>query len=188
MNVEFHVPVAMLVLSGMSLQAFAGDLDEISAFREYSPEFASSGQPTKNQLAVLRDNGYERIVYIAFTNSGKAYADEDQLVKKLGMDYVQIPVDWENPDKSDFYAFAGTMETGPEKKTLLHCQVNFRASAFAFLYRVIYEGVPVVDAKKDMNSVWQPNEAWTNLLLEILEENKVNPYCDGCDWSAGSAH
>lgn len=188
MNNQYGAYVASLMLLCTPYVACAGELDKISNYREYSPTFASSGQPNKKQLAVLRENGFERIVYIAFTNSGKAYSDEDQLVKKLGMDYVQIPVDWENPAKSDFYAFAGTMETGPGLKTLLHCQVNFRASVFSFLYRVIYQDVPVADAKEDMNSVWQPNETWTKFLLEILEENNIDPYCESCDWSAGSAH
>ncbi len=160
----------------------AAELQDISNYREYSSMFSSSGQPTKKQLDVLHENGFERIVYIAFTNSGKAFADEDQLVKKLGMDYVQIPVDWESPTRGDFYAFAGSMRTGPKKRTLLHCQVNYRASAFSFLYRVIYDGVPVADAKRDMNSVWQPNETWRRFIFDVLDENDISPQCDGCDW------
>ena len=188
MSEKMRVSAILFVALCMPVQGIAGELDEISNYREYSPAFASSGQPTKAQLSVLSDNGFQRIVYIAFTNSGKAYPDEDQLVKKLGMNYVQIPVDWEQPSKSDFYAFAGAMETGPSLKTLVHCQVNYRASAFSFLYRVIFQGVAVSEAKKDMNSVWQPNETWTAFLLGILQDNDIDPYCDGCDWSAGEAH
>ncbi|MCI0517626.1 MAG: protein tyrosine phosphatase family protein [Woeseiaceae bacterium] len=172
-----------LLLLGVARVAAAGELAEISNYREYSPTFSSSGQPTKKQLEMLRDSGFERIVYIAFTNSGKAFADEDQIVKKLGMDYVQIPVDWENPNHSDFRAFAGAMQSNPAKRTLLHCQVNYRASAFGFLYRVIYERVPVEDAKRDMNSVWEPDETWRRFIFEVLEENGISPKCDGCDWT-----
>lgn len=159
------------------------DLAAVSNFRQYSEQFASSGQPSQDQLQHLSDSGFERIVYIAFTGSGKAYADEDKLVKELGMDYMQIPVDWDNPTVADFYAFAGIMQTGPRQKTLLHCQVNFRASAFSFLYRVVYDGVPVAEAKQDMNSVWQPNETWRDLIFKVLAENEISPECDGCDWT-----
>jgi protein tyrosine phosphatase (PTP) superfamily phosphohydrolase (DUF442 family) len=175
--------IAVLFVFLIAAPAISAELQDISNYREYSPMFSSAGQPTKKQLDVLHDKGFERIVYIAFTNSGNAYADEDQLVKKLGMDYVQIPVDWENPARGDFYAFAGSMQTGPRKRTLLHCQVNYRASAFSFLYRVIYEGVPVADAKRDMNSVWQPNETWRRFIFDVLEENNISAQCDGCDWS-----
>ena len=160
-----------------------GKLSDISNFRQYSAQFASSGQPTQEQLQLLSDNGFERIVYVAFTSSGKAYDDEDQLVKGLGMDYIQIPVDWENPTAGDFYAFAGVMQTGPPQKTLVHCQVNFRASAFSFLYRVIYEDVSVAQAKQDMNTVWQPDETWRDLIFQLLEGNGISPQCDDCDWS-----
>lgn len=163
--------------------ASAADVSDITNYREYSATFASAGQPTREQLELLRDEGYERIVYIAFTGSGHAYADEDEIVKELGMDYIQVPVIWDDPTPGDFYNFAGAMQSQPGRKTLLHCQANYRASAFSFLYRVIYEGVPVATAKADMNSVWQPNETWRDLIFAILEDNDISPHCDGCDWS-----
>ena len=176
----------MLIFTGGL--AWAADLSEISNYRAYSDAFASAGQPSKKQLKLLSDAGYERIVYIAFTNSGKAYDDEDQAVKELGMDYIQIPVDWDSPTASDFYAFAGVMQQGRPQKTLLHCQVNFRASAFSFLYRVIYDDVPLAVAKADMNAVWQPNETWRDLIFEILADNEISAQCDGCDWSVQEMH
>jgi len=162
----------------------ANELSEISNFREYSPGFASSGQPSKQQLKLLKSHGFERIIYIAFTNSGKAFADEDVIVKELGMEYVQIPVVWDKPSAADFYAFADVMQRYPEKKSLLHCQVNYRASAFSFLYRVIYQGVPVEVALADMTSVWKPNDTWRALIFSILEENGKSPHCDKCAWEA----
>jgi len=92
----------------------------------------------------------QRIIYIAFSNSGKAFAD--------------------------------VMQRDTDKKSLLHCQVNYRASAFAFLYRVIYQDVPIAIAKADMNSVWQPDETWQSLIFSILKENGKSARCEGCDW------
>jgi protein tyrosine phosphatase (PTP) superfamily phosphohydrolase (DUF442 family) len=176
--------VNMAALSTLlySLSVGADELSDISNYHEYSPVFSSSGQPTREQLQLLKDDGFERIVYIAFSNNGNAFADEDVVVKELGMDYVHIPVIWDQPAASDFYAFAGSMQREPDRKTLLHCQVNYRASAFSFLYRVLYEDVSVAEAKADMNSVWQPNETWRQLIFEILEENGKSPHCPGCTW------
>jgi len=173
---------ALLAALFYSFSISADELSDISNYREYSATFASSGQPTKEQLQLLKDDGFERIVYIAFSNNGNAFADEDVVVKELGMDYVHIPVIWDQPTASDFYAFAGAMQREPDRKTLLHCQVNYRASAFGFLYRVLYEDVSVAEAKADMNSVWQPNETWQKLIFGILEENGKSPHCDGCSW------
>jgi protein tyrosine phosphatase (PTP) superfamily phosphohydrolase (DUF442 family) len=181
MKIMMKVAALLAVLFAES-PLIANELSDISNYREYSETFASSGQPTKEQLELLRDEGFERIVYIAFSNSGKAFVDEDVVVKELGMDYVHIPVIWDQPTAADFYAFAGSMQRDADRKTLLHCQVNYRASAFSFLYRVLYEDVPVAEAKADMNSVWQPNETWRNLIFEILEENGKSPHCDSCSW------
>lgn len=180
---NFNMRFVMLAtLLGCSPILNASELSDISNYREYSPTFSSSGQPTKDELELLRKKGFGRIVYIALSNSGKAIANEDVIVKELGMDYVHIPVIWDAPTAADFYTFAGVMQRNADRRTLLHCQVNYRASAFSFLYRVLYEDVPVAQAKADMNTVWQPNETWRKLIFEILEENGKSPHCDGCSW------
>ena len=158
-------------------------LAEITNFRQYSPTFASAGQPTREQFATIAENGFERVVYIAFTNNQNALPDADIVVKELGMEYMQIPVSFDNPLPADFYAFADSMRRDTGKKTLLHCQVNARATAFSFLYRVIYEGVPMAEAKMDMNTVWQPNEVWRDFIFTVLNENDMSPECEGCDWT-----
>ena len=158
-------------------------LAEITNFRQYSSTFASSGQPTREQFSTIAENGFERIVYIAFTNNQNALPDADLVVKGLGMEYMQVPVDFNNPLPSDFYAFADSMRRNTDKKTLLHCQVNARATAFSFLYRVIYADVPLAQAKADMNTVWQPNEVWRDFIFTVLAENAISPDCEDCDWT-----
>ena len=158
-------------------------LAEITNFRQYSSTFASSGQPSREQFSTIAENGFERIVYIAFTNNQNALPDADLVVKGLGMEYMQVPVDFNNPLPSDFYAFADSMRRNTDKKTLLHCQVNARATAFSFLYRVIYADVPVAQAKADMNTVWQPNEVWRDFIFTVLAENAISPDCEDCDWT-----
>ena len=158
-------------------------LAEIVNFRQYSPTFASAGQPSREQFATIAENGFERIVYIAFTNNQNALTDADQVIKGLGMEYMQVPVDFDNPLPADFYAFADSMQRNTDKKTLLHCQVNARATAFSFLYRVIYEDVPIAEAKEDMNTVWQPNEVWRDFIFAVMSENDRSPECEGCDWT-----
>ena len=182
MNIFNGIMAAALALSGLMASAFAAELSDISNFREYSPNFASSGQPTEAQIELLKSEGFERIIYIAFSNSSKAFANEDVIVKELGMDYVHIPVIWDKPSASDFYAFADVMQRYPGKKSLLHCQVNYRASAFSFLYRVLYQDVPVAVAKADMNTVWQPDKTWRELIFSILEENGRSAQCEACNW------
>ena len=175
--------IATLTLSG---SLHADGLEGIKNYREYSPLFSSAGQPGRDQFELLKNEGFERVIYIAFANSKGAIADEDQVVRELGMLYAQVPVIWDAPTKADFDAFAAVMQSAPEMKTLLHCQANYRATAFAFLYRVLYLNVPLAKAKSDMNTIWQPDGVWRELIFEVLEENGNSPQCEGCDWSSDS--
>ena len=173
----------LLGQTALAVEDPPAELEGITNFRQYSATFASAGQPTADQLQAIADQGFERIVYIAFTNNTNALPDEDQIVKGLGMEYMQVPVDFSNPLPDDFYAFADSMQRNTGKKTLLHCQVNARATAFSFLYRVLYEDVPVAEAKEDMNTVWQPNAVWRDFIFEVMAQNDKDPNCEGCDWT-----
>jgi protein tyrosine phosphatase (PTP) superfamily phosphohydrolase (DUF442 family) len=162
--------------------AAAADLADASNYREYSERFASSGQPTAAQLENAAELGFERIVYLAFTDDGTAIEREDSIVKELGMEYIHIPVDFGNPTVDDFKAFARIMAGNDVPKTLLHCQVNFRASTFSFLYRTIILHVSMLDAKEDLDSVWVPNEIWFRFIRSVFEDYEMSHACDGCDW------
>lgn len=175
--------VGMLFSLSVQAQSTSASLQDVLNYREYSPTFASAGQPGAEQFQAIRDAGYERVIYIAFTSNDNAVPNADQIVKGLGMDYLHIPVDWANPRPRDFYTFADAMQRDPDMKTLLHCQVNARATAFSFLYRVIHDDVRVAEAKEDMNTVWQPNETWRDFIFTVLEENDISPHCEGCDWT-----
>jgi len=175
-----------VVLGSLPLSVQAQDapsVKDILNYKPYTPMFSSAGQPTREQLPLIKEAGYQRVIYIAFSNIGTAIPEEDQLVKELGMDYLHIPVDFNNPTIRDFNAFADAMQREPDTKTLLHCQVNARATAFSFLYRVIYDGVSVEEAKRDMNTVWQPNAVWRDFIFAVLAENGKSAECPGCDWT-----
>ena len=173
---------ALLSICLLAAPALAADLGELVNYRAYSPMLSSSGQPSDEQLEAVRDAGFERVVFLALTDSEGSIENEDSIVKKLGMEFVHIPVIWDSPRPEDFALFAALMSGSPEKKTLVHCQVNFRASTFSFLYRVLHTGVPISEAKDDLNSVWVPNATWKQLIFDVLEANGVSPDCDTCLW------
>jgi protein tyrosine phosphatase (PTP) superfamily phosphohydrolase (DUF442 family) len=161
----------------------AADLSDASNYRQYSESLSSSGQPTAEQLQDAAEQGFERIVYLAFTDNHSAIEDEDRVVKQLGMDYIHIPIDFDQPTLADFDLFERSMGEIDTAKTLVHCQVNFRASAFSFLYRVLAEDVAILEAKNDLDSVWVPNEVWYLFILKVLEDRGRSHTCDGCDWA-----
>lgn len=71
------------------------------------------------------------------------------------MDFFHISVLWDAPSVKDFNSFASLMLTS--EKTLVHCEVNFRASVFGFLYHIVYRGMPQRDARSLLTRIWIPN-------------------------------
>ena len=56
------------------------------------------------------------------------------------MAYHHIPVEWEQPQASDFVAFETIMSQLPASKTLIHCAANYRVTAFYSLYAMKHQG------------------------------------------------
>jgi protein tyrosine phosphatase (PTP) superfamily phosphohydrolase (DUF442 family) len=174
---------ALLSLCLLAAPALAdADLSELTNYRAWSPMLSSSGQPSAEQLEAVRDAGFERVVFLALTDSEGSIENEDSIVKGLGMEFVHIPVIWDSPSPDDVALFTALMSGAPQKKTLVHCQVNFRASTFSFLYRVLHMDVPVGEAKDGLNSVWVPDDQWKQLIFDVLEANGISPDCDTCLW------
>ena len=141
---------------------------------EYSPSLTASGQPTAEALGLAARSGYSRVIFLAFTNHQNALQHEDVIVKALDMEFIHIPVEWEAPSLADFGAFASAMQAPTQQRTLLHCEVNFRASVFGFLYQVIYEGVPMDEAISLMHAIWIPNEVWEDFIVRVLAVNGLD--------------
>ena len=141
---------------------------------EYSPSLTTSGQPTAQALGLAARSGYSRVIFLAFTNHQNALEHEDVIVKALDMAFIHIPVQWEAPTLADFDAFAAAMKVPTQQRTLLHCEVNFRASVFGFLYQVIYEAVPIDEAIAMMHAIWIPNEVWEDFIVQVLRVNGLD--------------
>jgi protein tyrosine phosphatase (PTP) superfamily phosphohydrolase (DUF442 family) len=172
----FGIFLAIVLAAGAQAQ------DDLLNYREYSPTLASSGQPTLEQLQALPGMGFERVVYLALSDQDRAVPNEDRVVRETGLEFVHLPIIWMEPTADDFALFAAVMNQGADRKTLVHCQVNWRASSFVFLWRVIHGGVPIDDAVVDLNAVWEPQPHWSELIVEVLTASGIDPNCDLCNW------
>ena len=187
MNINPHSLISIsLLLASMSVTtdlSAGNELSDIGNYREYSPVFSSAGQPTARQLKTASREGFERVIYLAFSDNHTAIDKEDRVVMEEGMDYIHIPVDFEQPTLADFENFAAVMNRDRSVRTLLHCQINLRASTFSFLYRVIYAGVPIAAAKVDLDSVWNPDKVWFGFIVDVLKHHGLSHICEECDWA-----
>jgi uncharacterized protein (TIGR01244 family) len=134
----------------------------------------TAGQPDAATLATLGEQGFELVINLAPPSNQGAVADEGKLVAEHGATYVNIPVNWQKPTYEDFELFSAVMNGARGRKVLVHCQLNMRASAFTFLYRVIDEHVPPAEAMKALSAVWIPKDQWATFTADVLKRNNID--------------
>lgn len=141
---------------------------EIYNFLQISERIATSGQPTAEQFASIKQAGYELVINLALPTSSNALPNEKEIVESPGMQYVHIPVIWENPTLEDVNQFFHVMEANADKQIFVHCAANMRVSAFIYLYRRLHQGLNDEVAKQDLQRIWVPNEVWQNFIQTVL--------------------
>lgn len=134
----------------------------------------TAGQPDSTQLATVADRGFELVINLAPPTSQNAIATEGQLVAETGASYLNIPVDWRNPSYSDFELFSGVLNQSGNRQVLVHCMLNYRASMFTFLYRVVHEQVPAAEAYEAVSQVWEPEDQWLTFGQMVLDRHDVD--------------
>ncbi|MBD2182070.1 protein tyrosine phosphatase family protein [Planktothrix sp. FACHB-1355] len=144
-------------------------IESIYNFFKVSAKVATAGQPTEAQLGVIKDAGYQLIVNLALPESPKALPNEQALVENLGMEYVHIPVVWENPTLEDISQFFSVMEANANKSVFVHCAANMRVSSFIYLYRLLHQGVDEETAKNDLHRIWVPNQKWQAFIEQVID-------------------
>ncbi len=127
-------------------------------YHEISETLVSSGQISSSHIASLPDEQIELVINLTVEDTD-LNAREGFEITALGIDYLHIPVDWDNPTERNLQLFMRTLDAAGDQKVLVHCFANYRASAFIYLYRTLKQGVAPEIARKDLDAVW-PKQAW----------------------------
>ncbi len=149
-------------------------LKDIKNFLPLTDKLLSSGMPTGDQLGELAAAGVQLVINLAPFNPDRDLHDEAKLVKSLGMDYLNIPVDWDAPTTQDLDTFLKAMDANRDRKVLVHCRANYRATGFISMYRVLRLGWQPQEAFKDLRRIWNPEEypVWKKFLEDNLSRGE----------------
>jgi len=142
---------------------------EIVNYRKVDDWLITGGQPTEEQLKSAAAEGVKTVINLATINPRYSLEDEEGLVCSLGMTYYHIPVDWENPQESDFEAFEAVLKQLAEEKTLIHCAANFRVTAFYSLYALKHLGWSEAQADEFRASIWRGSDhpVWERFISRM---------------------
>lgn len=146
---------------------------DVLNFLQISELVGTGGQPTADQFAGIKSAGYEVVVNLAMPDSTNALPNEAELVREQGMEYVRIPVVWEDPKDNDLDQFFDVMALHQERKVFVHCVLNWRVSSFVYLYRVIQQGIPMEVAGHSLHRIWKPDPIWSRFIDRSLARYAV---------------
>jgi protein tyrosine phosphatase (PTP) superfamily phosphohydrolase (DUF442 family) len=143
---------------------------DIYNFLALSDAIGTAGQPLKEQFSAIKNAGYQVVINLALATSPQALPHEKEIVERQGMEYIHIPVVWENPRVEDALHFFDAMKAHADKKIFVHCAANKRVSAFLYLYRTIHLGINQEDATRDLHLLWVPNDGWSAFMNQVMEQ------------------
>lgn len=145
-----------------------GALEKIYNFRWCAPDLASAGQPLSEEFPLLAQAGFEVVIDLALLDAEYSVPNEAELVRALGMEFIHIPVIWENPMPQDFQSFREAMRRYRGRKIFLHCAANMRASVFLALYRILELDWPRAAALAEIEAIWHPDARWQAYIDTLL--------------------
>ena len=144
-------------------------LSEIYRFLAHSDNLGTAGQPTAVQFDAVKAAGYEVVINLAMGDTPRDLPNEAQLLAEHGLDYIHIPVVFEQPTETDLARFFEAMDANQDKKCFVHCIANARVSAFVLLYQVLRQGIDLEEARATMHKIWEPSATWQTFIDKSLE-------------------
>ena len=134
-------------------------------FRRIDERLTTSGVVSAEQLGDLHREGYDAVINL-MPDSESPVPDEARIVRDQGLDYVYIPIDFDEPTPADLEAFTEAMDARAGGKVHVHCAANFRVTAFYSLY-ALRRGLRTPEAADELvHSVWNPAEfpVWSSFM------------------------
>ena len=167
----FMAPGFVRAQSDSDVRMAEADLATVFNYIQYDDMLSSAGQIPYDQVASLRQAGFEVVINLAPV-SESANALEGFLVVQEGLTFLNIPVSFREPSLQDLTVFFDMMKVNEGRRTFVHCAANMRATVFTYLYRTLVQGVDEASARADMETIWDPNgsPAWAALIEKAQAE------------------
>lgn len=174
MQNKIYAPIACLIALLMTFASAKADeasslkeadFSSLTNFQINSDTLVSAGQPEQEDFSKLRRYGVGRVIDLIPGDR----SEEKSMMEAMNLEYFNIQVDWENPTLQNFKDYVHYMNVPGNKgdKTLTHCKLNWRGSAFIYLYRVTQLNEAEAVARADMDKIWQPDDTWQAFIDEV---------------------
>jgi len=148
-------------------------MNDIYNYLFYHDKLSSSGMPTAGQMKSVAEAGVQLVINLAPHDVPNAIPDEAKLVESLGMTYINIPVNWGTPNEDGLNVFMDAMDANKDRKIHVHCEANFRASAFITMHRILRSGWNAEEAFAVMHTIWDEDAypVWKMFIENAIQRS-----------------
>ncbi|MBB3939571.1 protein tyrosine phosphatase (PTP) superfamily phosphohydrolase (DUF442 family) [Novosphingobium fluoreni] len=150
-------------------------MDTIINYIAITDRLGTAGQPTEAQFLKLCGDGLEVVINLAPDGLETSLPDEGALLSGLGVEYHHIPVPWNAPSVAQYRRFQDAMASAAGKRTLVHCQANYRVTAFIAPYAQAHLGWTRVEAEALLAQIWNSRpdfamgEDWREFIAQARQ-------------------
>ena len=152
------------------------DPTDVINWRRIDATTTLSGQPTEAQFAAIKTLGVSDVINLGPHSNDGALNDEAGYLAALAINYIYIPVDFDNPAQADFDAFCTALEQLNGKSIHVHCIYNARVTAFFYRYAIEGLGGDRQQAFDRMDGIWRPGGIWAKFINTPEDGNQKNRY------------
>ncbi|HJF27652.1 protein tyrosine phosphatase family protein [Acinetobacter bohemicus] len=143
-------------------------LSQIENFQFIHEHLFSSGQPTAEQLKLMKEYGVSTVINVALTDSVQHLLHEDKICLDLGLNYIQLPISWERPSDDQCLLVLDLIDHLVKQHMVwVHCSKNYHVSCLMYLYRQYSMNIDMPAAQEYLHEIWEPNETWTGLMHAV---------------------
>lgn len=130
---------ALLMQNGRA-QAPQAEAPSIRSFLQVTPDFCTGGQPRPEHFEALKARGVRAVLNLRTPGEHRA-ADEKEAVEKAGMQYFNVPVNYQQPKDADVDEFLRITDDPANRPMFVHCTAAIRVGAFWLIRRVLRDGM-----------------------------------------------
>ena len=147
---QIAIAAAMLVASGIAIAQ--QDAPPIRNFLRVNQQFCTGGQPRVEHLAKLKASGVKTIINLRPRSEHRA-AEEEAMVRELGLRYFNIPVEFADPKDEQVDEFLKITDDVNNRPAFIHCAGAIRVGAFWMIRRVLRDGWTIEAAEEEAKKI-----------------------------------
>ncbi len=143
-------------------------LSKINNFQFVHEHLFISGQPTAEELQLIKEYGVSTVINVALTDAETHLDHEDKICLELGLNYIQLPISWEMPSDEQCLLVLDMIDHLVQQQMVwVHCSQSHHVSSLMYLYRQYYMNMDMPTAQELLHQVWEPNDTWTGLIHAV---------------------